>query len=45
MLDSRSQFGLDCQKRSRSCLCTKLPDMRSVGDVALNPSLHKTKRE
>ena len=36
---------LDCQKRSRSGLCSKLPDLRSVGDIALNSSLHKSKRE
>ena len=35
----------DCQKRSQSGLCSKLPDMRSVGDIALNPSLRKIKRE
>ena len=36
---------LDCRKRSRSDLCSKLPDLRSVGDIALNPSLRKSKRE
>ena len=37
--------GPDCQKRSRTGLCSKLPDMRSVGDIVLNPSLRKSKRE
>ena len=26
-------------------LCSKLPDMRSMGDIAFNPSLRKSKRE
>ena len=33
------------QKQSRSGLCSNLPDMRSFGDKALNPSLRKSKRE
>ena len=33
---SRPRVSLDCQKRCRSCLCSKLPATRSVG---LNPSL------
>ena len=28
---------LDCQKRSRSGLCSKPPHLRSVGDLVLNP--------
>ena len=32
---------VDCQKRSRSCLCSKIPAMRSVGDIILNQSLRK----
>ena len=44
-IDSRPRVGLDCQKRSRSDLCSKLPDMRLVGDIALNLSLRKIKRE
>ena len=35
------QVGLDGQKRSQSGLCSKLPDMRSVGDIEFNPSLRK----
>ncbi len=38
-----ARVGLDCQKRSRSGLCSKLPDMRSVGDIALNPCFAKVK--
>ena len=38
-------YDLDCQKRSRSGLCSKLPEMRSVSDIALNPSVRKSKRE
>ena len=34
-----SRVGLDCQIRSRSGLCSKPPDLRSVGEIALNPSL------
>ena len=34
-MDSLPLVGLDCQKRSRSGLCSKLPAMRSVGDIAL----------
>ena len=41
-IDSRPRVGTPCQKRSRSGLCSKLSDMRSVGDIALNMS---TKRE
>ena len=53
---TRQRVGLDGQKRSespvlpfrndsdRSGLCSKLPDMRSLGDIALNPSLRKSKR-
>ena len=29
----------------RSDLCSKPPDLRSLGDIALNLSLHKSKRE
>ena len=36
---------LDCQKRSLSGLCSKPPHLRYVGDIALNPSLRKSKRE
>ena len=36
MYDDNPRVGLDCQQRSRSDLCSKLPDMRSVGDFALN---------
>ena len=36
---------IDRQQRTRSVLCSKPPDLRSVGDVALNPSLRKGKRE
>ena len=35
-IDTRHVF-----TRSRSWLCSKLPAMRSVGDIALNPSLRK----
>ena len=37
--------GLDCQKRTRRGLCSKLADMRSVDDIALNPSLRKSNCE
>ena len=33
------------QKRSRSGLCSKPPDLRSAGDIALNPMLRRSKRE
>ena len=36
------RVGIDCQKRSQSGLCPKLPELRSVGDIALNPSLCKS---
>ena len=32
---------IDCQKRSRSYLCSKLRTMRSVDDIVLNLSLRK----
>ena len=35
----------DCQKWTQSGVCPKLPDLRSVGDIALKPSLRKRKRE
>ena len=37
--------GRDCQKRSRSGLCSKPPDVRSLGDIALKPSLRKSYRD
>ena len=30
-----TRVGLDCRNRSRSGLCSKLPDMPLVGDIAL----------
>ena len=35
------RVGLDCQKRSRSGLCSKPPGLRLVGDIAFifHPSL------
>ena len=36
---------VDCLKRSQHGLCSKPPDLRSVGDIAVNPSLSKSKRE
>ena len=36
--DSLPRVGLDCEKRSG--LCSKLPDVHSVGDVALNFDVH-----
>ena len=44
-LKKGSQVGLDGQKQSRSGLCSKPPDLRSVGDIALNPLLRKSKHE
>ena len=44
-IDSKPRVGLVCQKLSRNGLCLKLPDMRSLGDIALNPSLRKSKCE
>ena len=37
----RVRVGLDCLKRSRSCLCSKPPDLREMGDIALIPSQSK----
>ena len=34
-----------CQKRKQNGLCSKHHDLRSVGDIALNPSLRKSNRE
>ena len=44
-IHSRPRVGLDCQKRSRSGLCSKLPTMRSVGEyVAFSKlNVHKVK--
>ena len=36
--DSLPRVDLDCQKRSG--LCSKLPDVHSVGDMALNFDVH-----
>ena len=35
----------DSQKQSRYGLCSNPPNVRSVCDIALNPSLRKSKRE
>ena len=42
---AKPRVGLDSQKRNRSGLCMKPPDLRSVVDITLNPSLRKSKRE
>ena len=33
-MELRPQVGIDCQKRSRSGLHSKRPDMRSVSDIS-----------
>ena len=37
-LSSRTRISLDYHRLTRSCLCSKLPDMHSAGDIALNLS-------
>ena len=44
-IHSRPRVDLDYQKWSQSGLCSKPPDLRSVSDLILNPSLRKSKRE
>ena len=45
-IHSRPRFGLDCRSVAEvDFVRSFLINMRSVGDVALNPSLHKGKRE
>ena len=45
-IHSRPRFGLDCRSVAEvDFVRSFLIKMRSVGDVALNPSLHKSKRE